>query len=61
LKTNEFWQNVLPNMWIQNDDVRTIPAFEERVNNLTSKDIANFLQKYFDPEHFVRVNMYPEK
>jgi len=60
-KTNEFWQSVLPNMWIQNDDVTTIPAFEKRVNNLTSKDIANFLQKYFDADHFVRVNLYPER
>jgi len=61
MKTNEYWQNVLSNMWIQNDDITTIPKFEERVNNLTSNDIANFLQQYLDIEHFVRVNLYPEK
>jgi zinc protease len=60
-KTNEFWQSILPNMWMQNDDVTTIPAFEKRVNNLTPKDIANFLQQYFDIDHFVRVNLYPER
>jgi len=61
MKTNEFWQQMLSNMWLQKDDIKTIPAFEERVNNLTSKAIADFLQKYFDVEHFVRVNMFPEK
>jgi zinc protease len=61
LKTNEFWQQSLSNYWLQNDDVTTIPKFEERVNKLTSKDIAGFLQNYFDAEHYVRVNLYPEK
>jgi zinc protease len=61
LKTNEFWSGVLSNMWLQGDDITTILAYEERVNNLTSKDIAGFLQKYFDIEHYVRVNLYPEK
>lgn len=61
VKTNDFWQSVLTNMWLQNDDVKTIPLYEERINNLTSQDIANFMQKYFDPEHYVRVNLYPEK
>jgi zinc protease len=61
LQTNEFWQQVLANFWLQKDDITTIPAYEERVNNLTSKDIADFLQKYFDIEHYVRVNLYPEK
>jgi zinc protease len=61
LKTNEFWVQGLSNMWLQGDDITTIPAFEERVNKLSSKDIVDFLQKYFDVEHYVRVNMYPEK
>jgi len=61
MKKNEFWSQVLTNMWFQNDNVRTIPAFEERVNKLTSKDIADFLMKYFDAEHYVRVNTFPEK
>jgi zinc protease len=61
LKTNQFWQKSLAEMWLQNDDVTTIIDFEARVNKLTSKDIAGFLQKYFVPEHYVRMNMYPEK
>jgi predicted Zn-dependent peptidase len=61
LKTNDFWSNLLSNMWLQGDDITTIPAFEERVNKLTSKDIVDFLQKYFDVEQYVRVNLYPEK
>jgi zinc protease len=61
LKTNDFWSNLLSNMWLQGDDITTIPAFEERVNKLTSKDIVDFLQKYFDAEQYVRVNLYPEK
>ncbi|MDR2971327.1 MAG: insulinase family protein [Bacteroidales bacterium] len=61
LKTNEFWQQSLTSYWFQNDDIKTIPKFEERINNLTSKDIADFLQKYFDAEQYVRVNLYPEK
>ena len=61
LQTNEFWSQMLPNMWLQGDDVTTIPTFNERVNNLTSKAIADFLQQYFDIEHYVRGNLYPEK
>ena len=61
MQTNEFWSAILSNMWLQNDDVRTIPAFEERVNSVTSKNIADFLQTYFDLEHYVRVNVYPEQ
>ena len=61
VKTNDFWRQILTNMWIQNDDVTTILEFEERVNKLTPNDIANFLQKYFDLEHYVRVNMFPER
>ena len=61
LKTNKFWRAILPDMWLQNEDLKTIFGFEERVNQLTSKDISDFLQKYFDAEHYVRVNTYPEK
>jgi len=61
MQTNEFWKNILSNQWLQNDDVTTIPAFNERVNKVTSKDIADFLQQYFDIDHYVRVNVYPEK
>jgi zinc protease len=61
LKTNEFWSQILSGMWLRGDDVKVIPTFEERINNLTPKDIADFLQKYFDIDHYVRVNLYPEK
>ncbi|MCL1849949.1 MAG: insulinase family protein [Bacteroidetes bacterium] len=60
-KKNDFWSNILSNMWMQGDDLTTILSFEERVNELTSKDIIDFLQKYFDAEQYVRVNLYPEK
>ena len=61
LKTNAFWKSILPDMWLQNEDMKTISGFEERINQITSKDIADFLQKYFDAEHYVRVNTFPEK
>jgi len=61
MQTNEFWRSILSDLWLQNIDIKTIPAFNERVNKVTSKDIADFLQQYFDIEHFVRVNVYPEK
>jgi len=61
LKTNSFWISELSEKWLNNDDIKTISTFNEQVNNLTAKDIANFLQKYFDVEHYVRVNSYPEK
>jgi zinc protease len=59
--TNEFWKQLLSNMWLQGDDVKDITAFAEQINKLTSKDIADFLQKYFDIEHYARMNLYPEK
>jgi len=61
LQKNEFWKSMLSNMWLNDDNVAAIPAFEERLNKLTAKDIANFLQQYFDAEHYVRMNLYPEK
>jgi len=61
LQKNEFWSALLTNMWFQNDDVTTIPNYVERLDKVTSKDIAGFLQKYFDIEHYVRVNTFPEK
>jgi zinc protease len=61
LKTNDFWLQSLSNRWLQGDNITIIPNFEESINKLTSKDIVDFLQKYFDIEHYVRVNTYPEK
>ncbi|MCL2246748.1 MAG: insulinase family protein [Lentimicrobiaceae bacterium] len=61
MKTNEFWRSILSNMWLANDNVKTIPDFAENINKVTSRDIADFLKKYLDLEHFVRVNLYPEK
>jgi zinc protease len=61
LTTNEFWKYTLSKTWLRNGDIRTIPTSAERVNKITSKDIADFLQQYFDIEHYVRVNLYPEK
>jgi zinc protease len=61
LKTNEFWKQMLSNMWLNDDDVAVIPTFEDRINKLTSKDIVYFLQQYFDVEHYVRMNLYPAK
>jgi predicted Zn-dependent peptidase len=61
LKTNAFWRAILPDMWLQNEDLKTISGYEERVNKVTSQDIADFLKKYFDVEHYVRVNTFPEK
>jgi zinc protease len=59
--TNKFWRKTLSNMWFDNDDVTVIPLFEESVNKLTVKDIIDFLQQHFDVEHYVRVNVFPEK
>ena len=61
LQTNEFWQQTLSDMWLQYDDVKLISTFEERVNRITATEIVNFLQQYFDIEHYVRLNLYPEK
>jgi predicted Zn-dependent peptidase len=61
LKDNTYWLQILCGSWLNNDDIKIIPEFEERINKVTSKDIADFLQKYFDVEHYVRVNTFPEK
>jgi len=61
LKTNNFWLSSLTKKWLNGDDIKAISTFNERVNNITAKDIVNFLQKYLDVEHYVRVNSYPEK
>jgi zinc protease len=61
LKTNDFWRDELTNLWLQDDDILAILNFDFIVNALTPQAIANFLQKYLDIEHYVRVNTYPEE
>ena len=61
LKTNEFWQQILSNKFFLDEDITTIPNFVKRLNNVTAKDIANFLQNYLDLDLYVRMNMYPDK
>jgi predicted Zn-dependent peptidase len=40
--------------------MNTINNYEQAVNAITIQDIIQFMGKYFDTEHVVRMDMYPE-
>ncbi len=59
---NKPWLNYLSNKYFNQEveTINSINSYANRVNEITNADIVNFLNKYFDVEHYVRMNLYPE-
>ncbi len=60
LKTNGYWMNFLENSSFYNDNMSEILKKKEMIEKLTSKDIQNVANKYFN-EKYIKVVLYPQK
>ncbi len=59
-QTNKFWQEYIHTQLLYGDDLNEINTFEENLNMVSAKTVAQFMQKYFKTNHYLRVDMYPE-
>ena len=61
IQTNRFWLNYINGKVLNNDDMNAVNEYADMVNSVTSKDIVNFMKKYFKYDNYVRVDLKPEK
>lgn len=61
LMKNSFWVNRLEGYYYNNDDVKLITEYKNKVNAITLADVQKFANKYFIKDHYVRVVLKPEK
>lgn len=60
LKKNSMWLNYISGKYYTGEDINSINIYNERVNGVTIADIVDFMQKNFDPEHYIKMYLYPE-
>jgi len=60
LEKNEFWLSYLENAYFNGDDPLKINTYTERVNAITTEDVKQAAQKFFNLDHYVRVVLKPE-
>ena len=61
LEKNEFWLRKIESLYFNKDNPASVLNFKERVNSITIADLKNTAEKYFNPDHYVRVVLMPEK
>ena len=61
LRENRFWSNEIRNRSQNNEDLNAIQlkSLEEAIKGLTSEDIKQAANKFFDENNFIRVSMKP--
>lgn len=61
-QTNKTWRSYLSNQYFHQEvqNMNSVNTYPKRVNEVTNSDIVNFMNQYFDVEHYVRMNLYPE-
>jgi len=60
MEKNNFWLGYIQGRYFNEENLDDILTFEESVKSVTNKDIVEFMQKYFDLNSGVRMDMYPE-
>jgi zinc protease len=60
MEKNSFWLSYISGKIFDDEPMNTINNYEQAVNAITIQDIIQFMGKYFDTEHVVRMDMYPE-
>ncbi|HPZ04106.1 MAG TPA: insulinase family protein, partial [Bacteroidales bacterium] len=60
MEKNNFWLSYISGKIFDDEPMNTINNYEQAVNAVTTQDIIQFMGKYFDTNHVVRVDMYPE-
>jgi zinc protease len=61
LRENGYWIAALQNAFFNNTNPEDILAYESRVNALTTADLKEAAQRYFDTNNYLQVVLYPEK
>lgn len=61
-KTNKSWLNYISYKYynLEEATMNNVNNYDQRVNEITNSDIVNFMNQYFDVDHFVRMELYPE-
>ena len=60
LKENSYWLSNISYYLGNNDDLNTLPKWEEQINSLTADEIKKAAQKYIDTDNMIKVIMEPE-
>ena len=61
LEKNSFWRSKIESLYFQQRDPASVMDFEERVDSVTIEELKTAANNYFNPEHYVRVVLMPEK
>jgi len=61
MEKNDFWLRKLESVYFNHDDPANVNNYKDRVNAVTIENLKVTADKYFDPEHYVRVVLMPEK
>jgi zinc protease len=61
LRENGYWMASLQNAFFNNNNPEDILTYESRVNALTTADLKEAAQRYFDTNNYLQVVLYPEK
>ncbi|MDL2297224.1 insulinase family protein [Bacteroidales bacterium OttesenSCG-928-C03] len=60
-KENSYWLSLIAGRTFNGEPLETTEKYEDRVKNITAKEITKFMNQYFDAEHYVKMYLYPEK
>lgn len=60
-KTNNYWMGVLKTYHINKYDYQEVKWLDQRIEDLTAKDIQHVAKKYLDTENYIRIVLYPEE
>lgn len=61
VKQNEYWLAALSQAWIENDDPALILNYPQRIDALTTADLQQTAQKYFNMQNYIKSVLNPEK
>lgn len=61
IKDNAFWSRQLIESVEMGNTAKNVLSYPQRISALTTKDLKDTANKYFDMKNFVQVVLYPEK
>lgn len=61
LKNNNYWLESLSSYIERDDDINTIPDWDNHINSLTTKDIQQSAKKYFNTKKTIKIILEPNK
>jgi zinc protease len=59
-KQNNFWNSYLDFNYFNKTEMLNFEDFRKKVEAVTIEDLKRSAQKYFTPDHYIRVALYPE-